>query len=349
MMCLCYITGCYNINLAISFIYDKESDTIKMNVGFLTKNVYKLTMFEEGEEFMHIEYLKYFCDVATIRSISKVANSSHISQPALSQQIQRLEDSLGYKLLERSNKGVEMTEAGIIVAKYAKNLIKAYDNMIEDLDAINKRNGTIRIEACPTMATYALPCTIYKIKESFPNYDYNLNSNLSEVVENNILNDICDVGFIQGKPDDSSLVSSKIGTDQMVLVAGADFKIDDEITLNELEAYPLIMMHDRFKCRKLIDESFKEHGTDIKAYNILFTLDSTESVKSSVIRGHGVSFLPYIAIKKELYTKQLKVISVADIDLKYDIYITYKRNTDMNKNVKDFIHLLKEIGEKSFC
>jgi DNA-binding transcriptional LysR family regulator len=298
---------------------------------------------------MHIEYLKYFCEVAAVRSISKVANSSHISQPALSQQIQRLEDDLGYRLLERSNKGVEMTEAGIIVAKYAKNLIKAYDNMLEDLDATNKKHGTIRIEACPTMATYALPCTIYKIKEGFPEYEYNLNSNLSEVVENNILNDICDIGFIQGKPDDNSLVSSKIGTDKMVLVAAEDYKIKNELTLSELRPYPLIMIHERYKSRKQIDQSFIEHGEDIKTYNILFTLDSTESVKSSVIKGHGVSFLPYIAIKKELYTKQLKIINVCDMDLKYDIYITYKRNADMNKNVKDFIHLLKEVGEKSFC
>lgn len=298
---------------------------------------------------MHIEYLKYFCEVASIRSISKVAINSHISQPALSQQIQRLEDSLGYKLLERSNKGVELTEAGLIVSKYAKNLIKAYDNMTEDLAAINKRNGTIRIEACPTMATYALPCTIYKIKERFPNCDYNLTSNLSDAVESNILNDICDVGFIQGKPDDPSLVTSKIGTDRMVLTAADGFSIKDEISLEELRAYPLIMLHDKYMSRKQIDESFREKGLDYNNYNILFTLDSTESVKSSVLKGYGVSFLPYISIKKELYTKQLKVINVPDIDLTYDIYIVYKRSHDMNKRVKEFIHYLKEVGEKSFC
>ncbi|MDF2519907.1 MAG: putative Transcriptional regulator, partial [Clostridia bacterium] len=140
---------------------------------------------------MHIEYLKYFCEIACVRSISKVAVNSHISQPALSQQIQRLEDSLGYKLLERSNKGVELTEAGLIVAKYAQNLVKAYDNMTEDLAAISKKNRTIRIEACPTMSTYALPCTIYKVKERFQDCDYNLTSNLSYDVENNVLNDIC--------------------------------------------------------------------------------------------------------------------------------------------------------------
>ncbi len=298
---------------------------------------------------MHIEYLKYFCEVASIRSISKVAISSHISQPALSQQIQRLEDSLGYKLLERSNKGVELTEAGIIVAKYAKNLIKTYDNMTEDLATINKRNGTIRIEACPTMATYALPCTIYKIKEHFSNYDYNLTSNLSEQIESNILSDICDVGFIQGKPNDSELINSKIGTDRMVLAASIDFNIKDEITLGELKGYPLVMIHEKDKCRKQIDDSFKEHGFDINNYNILFSLDSTESVKSSVLKGHGLSILPYISIKQELYSKQLKIINIVDVDLYYDIYIVYKKDHDMNKRIKGFIHFLKEIGEKSFC
>lgn len=298
---------------------------------------------------MHIEYLKYFCEVANIRSISKAAYSSHISQPALSQQIQRLEDSLGYKLLERSNKGVEMTEAGAIVAKYAKNLIKTYDNMTEDLAAINKRNGTIRIEACPTMATYALPCTIYKIKEHFPNYDYNLTSNLSNQIESNILSNICDVGFIQGKPNDPSLVTSKIGTDRLILTAAIDFDIKEKINLTELKAYPLIMLHDKDKCRKQIDDNFKEQGVDINNYNILFSLDSTESVKSSVLKGHGLSVLPYISIKKELYSKQLKIIDVVDMDLNYDIYIVYKRDPDMNKRVKEFIHFLKEIGEKSFC
>lgn len=298
---------------------------------------------------MHIEYLKYFYEVASVKSISKVANSSHISQPALSQQIQRLEDSLGFKLLERSNKGVELTDAGRIVEKYAKNLIRAYDNMVEDLIAINKKNCTIRIEACTTMATYALPCTIYKIKEQFPNYNYCLISNLSDVVENNVVNDVCDVGFIQGKPKDPDLVSSKVGSDRIVLAAASDFNVRDEITLEELTRYPLILMHDQFKCRRQVNDALRECGFDPGEFNVLFSLDSTESVKSSVLKGHGLSFVPYISIKKELYTKQLKEIKVAGLDINYEIYIIYKRDKDMNKSLREFIQFLKKIGEKSFC
>ena len=106
---------------------------------------------------MNMEYMKYFHEVASMRSISKVANNSHISQPALSQQIQRLEDVLGHKLLVRSNKGVELTESGQIVEKYAKQLLKIYDNMVEDLSAMNNNHITIRIDSNLTLATYALP------------------------------------------------------------------------------------------------------------------------------------------------------------------------------------------------
>lgn len=298
---------------------------------------------------MHIEYLRLFHEIASMRSISKVANYSHISQPALSQQIQRLEDSLGFKLLERSNKGVELTEAGKIVEKYSKNLIRSYDNMVEDLNAINKSNSTIRIEACPTMATYALPCTLYNIKEEYPQYNYNLTSNLSDDVEQNIINDICDVGFIQGLPYDNDLVRAKIGTDKLILIASYDFYIKNEINMRELSKYPLIMIHDRFKYRKQINEYFSDNGYDMDNYKVLLNLDSTESVKSSVIRGHGLSFVPYISVKKELYNKQLKEIKVTGFEMSYDIYIIYKKNKDMNKSAKEFIAFLKKIGEKSFC
>ena len=120
---------------------------------------------------MNIEYLRFFYEVASVKSISKVANNSHISQPALSQQIHKLEDNLGYKLLDRSNKGVQLTEAGKIVEKYAKNILKVYENMLVDLNDISNNNKAIRIDAFPTMATYALPCTIYMIKEKYSNYN----------------------------------------------------------------------------------------------------------------------------------------------------------------------------------
>lgn len=298
---------------------------------------------------MHIEYLKSFYEVASAKSISKIANSSHISQPALSQQLQRLEDSLGFKLLERSNKGVELTEAGKVVEKYARHLIKAYDNMLEDLGNIRKNNSTIRIDACPIVATYALPCTIYKVKECFPNYSFTLTSDFSDVVEQNVLNDICQVGFIQGKPCDQTLMHSKVGEDRIVVIASPDLNIGQDVFLADLLKYPLIMLVDKFKERRELNACLANSGIKQERCNILFSMESTESVKSAVIKGYGLSFLPYISVKKELYTKQLKEINVKDFKLSFDIYIIYKKDKDMCPNPRELIQFLKQLGEKSFC
>ncbi len=298
---------------------------------------------------MHIEYLRLFSEVAYVRSISKVANHAHISQPALSQQIQRLEDSLGYKLLTRSNKGVELTQAGRIVEKYAKSLMRTYDMMIEDLNTVNESNNTIRIYATPSVATYALPCTIYKIKKVFPGYTFNLTSHASNEIEQSVDNDLCDVGFIQGRPHDCQLACAKVGVDRVVVVASQNFNIKQDIYCEDLLNYPLILLHGNHKARKELNNYFIDLGYNPNDYNILFSLDSTESIKSSVAKGYGLSFLPYISVKKELYTKQLKEINVLDFDMVYEIYIIYKRNKNMDKSVREFIQYIKKMGEKSFC
>lgn len=299
--------------------------------------------------FMHIEYLKYFYEVASMRSISKAANNAHISQPALSQQIQRLEENLGHKLLIRSNKGVELTEAGRIVEKYARNLIKSYDNMVEDLNAIMNNNSTIRINSGLTLGTYALPCTLYSVQEKFSKFIFNLSSSPSDEVEQNIINDVYDVGFIYGKPKEEGLAYTKVGMDRLVVIASADFSIKQEVYLKDLLDHRLIMLDEKFRERRQLDEHLKRLGYKLSDFNISLSLDSTESVKATVVKGYGLSFVPYIAVKKELYTKQLKEIYVQDFEMHCDIYLIYKKEKDMSKSIKSFIQYLKKIGEKSFC
>lgn len=298
---------------------------------------------------MQIESLKLFYEVACTRSISKVAKNSLISQSALSQQIQRLEDSLGYKLLERSNRGVELTEAGHIVERYAKNILLTYENMEESLKDISKNNNTIRIDCIWTISTYALPCTLYKMKKKFSNQTYNLTSNFSEDVEQNIVNDICDLGFIYDKPNDPSISCCKVGMDKMVVVAAKDFNMRQDPSLKDLKDYGLIMLNNKSRERKILNQYCSTHGFDLNKANILFELDSFESIKSMVVKGYGISFMPYLSIKKELYTKQLKEIKLPDFELDCEIYMLYKKDKYMKSCIKDFIDYIKKIGAESFC
>ncbi|WP_432407790.1 LysR family transcriptional regulator [Wukongibacter sp. M2B1] len=298
---------------------------------------------------MHIECFEYFYKVATVKSISKVAKSAHISQSALSQQIQKLEDSLGFKLLERSNKGVRLTEMGNIALKYSDNITRTYKTMIEELENAKRKKQILRIEAVFPIANYALPCTLYETKEKFQNHNYDLVSNFSENIKQNVLNNICDMGFIYGKPSDDSFSYFKVGTDKIVLVASMDYKIQDEISTRELMEYPLITLKEETEIEEKLKKNIENLGYNFEGLNTLFDLHSIEAVKASVLKGYGISFLSYLTIKQEIYKKQIKVIDFKDFSLDCDVYLITKKDSHSNELANEFIQYFKKIGQKSFC
>ena len=247
---------------------------------------------------MNIEYLDYFCKVALAGSISKAAKEAHISQSALSQQILKLEEILGCKLLERSNKGVELTEKGLIVLKYADNIIRTYETMLQELEQVDNKERYIKIEACWSIATYSLPCVMYEIKNKFRNYSYELNPNEADEIEQNVLNNICDIGVIYDKPQNPNLSYYKIGKDKMILVAPKDYEIEEEIDFVKLVEHPFILLNDKVYVIDAISKKLNTIGLKIEDLNILYNSDSAEAVKSSVLNGFGIGFLPYTSVKK---------------------------------------------------
>jgi len=230
-----------------------------------------------------------------------------------------------------------------------ENLIRTYDSMLQELSNVDNKNTIIRINSCWTVANYALPCTLYDMKKQFCNHNYNLVSDASDDVEQNILNDIYDIGFIYGKPKNDSLSYFKVGTENLVLVASTNFDIPTEISVDDLNKYPFIMSSDKLRLKETLNHHLKKYKQRYEDFNILFTLDSTESVKSSLINGYGVSFIPYMSVKKELYTKQLKQIKINELEIPFEIFVIYKDSIHKNDCVKEFMDYFKKIGKKSFC
>lgn len=117
---------------------------------------------------MNMETLKLFLDIASLKSISKAAQKSHITQSALSQQLKSWENTLGSELFVRSNKGASLTEAGIIAEKYVEQICKLYDDMITEINHLQPTQHELSIYAIPEVCNYALPCTLYEVKNIFP-------------------------------------------------------------------------------------------------------------------------------------------------------------------------------------
>jgi len=277
---------------------------------------------------MQLEHLALFLKIAHEKSISKVANASHISQPALSLQMQKIEDTLGCKLFERSNRGIQLTDAGIITKRYAAQLMFTYDQFMEELHNLRNNNETCRVAATQVAANYAIPCTLIKAKEKFPQYTFTLASMPSKEVLRQVTGNQADIGFIVGDAEDDGLFCKNVFSDQIVLVAAKDYTVKKSLSVDAIKHYPLVLLDENYSSYRMMAEQLKGMGYDMEEFNVSYHLDSTESVKSMVISNNGLSFLPYMAVKKEIYLQQLKIIDTENFCLRYDVSIVYKQKVE---------------------
>jgi DNA-binding transcriptional LysR family regulator len=298
---------------------------------------------------MQIEHLILFHKIASEKSISKVAEECHLSQPALSQQMRKLEEEIGLRLLNRSNRGIELTSSGKVVHRYFQQMIENYDNLLEEINNLKNYSGTIRIFAAYVVGQYALPCSINMMNEKFQKYSFTLATMFSNEVVRKILEEKGSIGFIVDPIDHPDLVCKHIYTDRGYLVCSEKFYKENSITLEKLKTYPMITMTDQFCSQKVMNQTIKKAGHDIKDFNILMNLDSTESLKASVIANLGFAFLPYMSIKKEIYLKQLKIVEIPGFKINYELHMIFKKKEDSSDSLANVLEYFESIVDETFC
>lgn len=296
---------------------------------------------------MNLQYLKAFYITVRLNSISKASKVLHLTQPGLSMQIQSLEKELQVSLLTRSNKGVELTEAGQIVFDYANTILSLQENIERDLENLQSKNKQLLIGSCKAVGEYALPCSIYIYKHDNRDIDINLEiTNTTDVIEN-LINRNVSIGIIQGDTDNKNIYTEKITSDRLLLVTSLPF-IKDVISVKELIKLPLIIRENGSGTKEAIKKSLEVHNIDLNDLNIIYELNSMEAIKTSVIAGKGISFIPEMTIKRELKDGALHEIHIEDFEIIADYYVAYRKKYKLNPHENEFIKFIKS-SKRGFC
>lgn len=268
---------------------------------------------------MQIDSLRYFYDVATLKSISKVAQQSHISQPALSQQLLKLEKKLGVTLLNRSNKGVELTKEGEILLKYSKEIILSYDHLLEELEELEQNENNLVLEVNSVPGNFLISASITEILKQLKGYYISFNENYENNPYINLLHNKVQIVIGNEKLEEENLVSTYIGEDEIVAVVGKN-------TLgNNMELLPEIVFENNI---------LKNVNIKSKSKKVLLRTNSLHTAKQMLQMNISYCFLPKMCIKEELNKGTLKIIS--ENNIKYPFYITYKK--DIKRSLKSKIN-----------
>lgn len=308
---------------------------------------------------MNLNHLEAFCLVVKTGSITKAAKKLHISQPALSLQIQDLENDFEGTLLERSNRGVKPTELGEIVYNYGNKILNIAKNMEKEAESL-RSNSTeqLTVAASSTIGNFALPCSIYIFKEKFPQHDISLDISDTNNVVDKLLEGSINIGVIEGPPvgplketiQSEKLKVKKIAEDELVLVTpySEEWKDRSEIEVDELLSLKLILREKGSGIRETIEETLLEHHLPEESLNIIFDLNSINAIISAVAADRGISILPKMALRKELRHRTLKAIKVKGITFKHNIYMLYYPTINKPGLPANFIEFLSS-EDRGFC
>ncbi|MCK9267658.1 MAG: LysR family transcriptional regulator [Alkaliphilus sp.] len=296
---------------------------------------------------MNLQYLNAFYVTVQLNSISKAAKKLHLTQPGLSMQIQSLEKELESTFLIRSNKGVELTEAGKILFEYANTILSMQNNIERDLQNLKSDKKELLIGSCKAVGEYALPCSIYIYKQDFKNVNIYFEINNTADIIKNLLDRTINIGIVHGNITADNIKTDKITTDRLLLVTPLPL-IRDTISLNEFKKLPLIFREEGSGTRQTIKEALLPFDISIEDLNIIYELNSMEAIKTSVLSGKGISFIPELSIKRELRDADLREIKIEGLNISGEFFIAHREDHDLASYEKEFINFIKS-SRRGFC
>lgn len=288
--------------------------------------------------------LKVFCTVAETRSFSKTSEIIHLTQPAVSLQIQALEEKYETKLFDRSSSTVILTPAGEILYKYAKEILALYASAEK---AIGKQTvlvkGSLTIGAGSNIGNYILPSVITDFKNAHPKIKiYLLVGNTKRVIE--LLNSgNIDIGLVEGDVARQRMTVKKLLTDELLVIVSPNhlWAKKKEIPLSELVKEPFIFREAGSGTRQIIEKFLARHGITIHDMKISTVLGSTEAIKDAVENGLGVSIISRWAARKEGKYGTLRLLSIKEEKMVRDFSLVINKNTVSSNSLEEFLAFLK--------
>ncbi|MFI3267988.1 MAG: LysR substrate-binding domain-containing protein [Rikenellaceae bacterium] len=254
--------------------------------------------------------LLVFIAVAKNLSFTKAANELRVSQPAVSKHISELEALYGVQLFERVKNGVSLTKQGAIFLVLAQEICQKYKDLEFEMNILsNNYSGNLIIGASTTIAQYILPKIIAKFMKRFPEIKLSLISGNTSQIEQYILDNKVDIGFVEGASHKKEFHYSALGRDELVLVTTTKNR-SEEIGLDQLKTLPLVLRENGSGTLEVIINVLKEKGVNFSTLNVLIQLGSSEAIKRYIIESNSFAILSVNAVFDELKSGKLQIIDI---------------------------------------
>jgi LysR family transcriptional regulator, hydrogen peroxide-inducible genes activator len=242
---------------------------------------------------MELHQLRYFVAVAQTGSFTRAAELCLISQPSLSQQVKKLEDGLGQRLLDRLGKRAALTDAGKALLERATHILAAVDNAERQLKDFDQSvSGRLAIGAIPTVAPYLLPDALRAFTRAYPSVELIIQEDLTAHLLAAAAAGDLDLALVALPITDDRLAVEPLFTEPLLLALPLGHRFQrGRVSLNEVREERFIVL-DEMHC---LGEQLQSICNEAGCQRIACRSSQLSTVQTLIALGQGVSLLPAMA------------------------------------------------------
>ena len=291
---------------------------------------------------MDTRQLSAFCAVVERRSFSQAAERLGVTQPAVSLQIRSLEERVGRKLLDRSGRRVEPTEAGLRLYRGARRLLQAEQQLLDELaeDDVDL-GGRLTLGSSTGPGGRLVPRLLCEFATIHPAVEVALSISATQTVIDRVADRELELGIVGASRRSRSLVFEPLVRDEIVLAVPAGHRFAGRpVSVDDFAGETLINMQEGAGVRLVVEEELRRAGARLRPA-VRLELGLQESVKSAVAAGYGVGFISRTALEDELAAGSLGEATVEGIAPARQIYLVRAAGRAATRAGEAFVEFAK--------
>ncbi len=297
---------------------------------------------------MNVNQMETFLTVLEKGSFSAAARELHLTQPAISLQIQSLENFFGTQLMVRAGKSIMLTPSGEEVRRAIEEMLATVKRTRAAIDRLNQSvQGRLVIAASTIPGEYLLPKVVGAFKIKYPQAQVLLEVDDTQNTVTKVIEQRADLGMIGAEVSDPKLSCLPVANDQLVVIAHPEhpFVSAGSITADQIQEANWVARELGSGTRSVTEDLLRRLGVNPSDLNIMLEMGSSQALISAVAAGVGLAFCSRLAADAALRLGQVVELPVEGGPFTRPLFIIYHRNHFQSRVMTEFLAILRKEGE----
>lgn len=295
---------------------------------------------------MELSQLETFLAVAEERSFSRAAVRLHRTQPAVSQVIRKLEETVGETLFDRAARDGSLTAAGELLREYALRLMALRREATSALGELKSlERGHLQLAANEYTCLYLLPA-IHSFRQEYPHIHVTVQRMLASHIPDELNLRSFELGMLSFRPDPEQFRTIAVYGDSLALIVSPQHPLAEaaQVSINDLAEEIFIAHNVASPLRRKVIETFQRYRTPL---NMGIELPTIEAIKRFVAMGNGVALVPRLTVARELETGDLAALTVPELEMKRVLRLVHRRQGALSYAATAFLQSIRSLAKRN--